>query len=98
MTRKARTTYGYYLGIPFMLLTGILGAVALTSGGFIVTVGAVVSAIVFLSSMAVSIALNRCPHCNGFTNMVGPSAFCPQCGGWIPFDEDSQPPATKDDK
>ena len=78
------------LGVPFSLLGRHRSSVLASSLGLVLYASAAIALIV-------GIAISRCPHCRRRTDIRGPSAHCPRCGKWIPFDafgpgEDEQPP------
>ena len=80
-----------FLGVPFTLLGTNLSSVLVSSVGVTLYVSGAIAAIA-------GIAISQCPHCGRRIDLRGPSAHCPKCGKWIPFDpfgspEEQQPPS-----
>jgi tRNA(Ile2) C34 agmatinyltransferase TiaS len=80
-----------FLGVPFTVLGTHRSSVLASSVGVVLYISAALAGIV-------GIAISRCPHCGRRIDLRGPSAHCPKCGKWIPFDtfgspKEQQPPS-----
>ncbi|MBK1832365.1 hypothetical protein JIN77_16625 [Verrucomicrobiaceae bacterium R5-34] len=95
MTRKKKATLLHYGNVVLMLL-GVLSMMsAVESHNSVMWTFFAVCVVAFIVTGILSLQTNYCPHCDQWTNMVGPSSYCPKCGEWIPFGDNDKPPSNK---
>jgi len=69
--------------IPFFVLAGVAILSRLTGGRFLgisFSIAGPAAFVTFLVTFVVHAIIWRCPACDGYLGLLGPSTFCPKCG------------------
>jgi Na+/proline symporter len=98
MAAKKWSTGLYYSSVLVLVVGGALLLLGRHRSSVVLSSIGVVLCVCFAIAVIVGIAMSRCPHCRRRIDLRGPSAHCPKCGKWIPFDafgspEEQQPPS-----